>query len=112
MPASWAARITRCSGGRKRVGCSRACWARSAGRRFRSRALRGKQRDVVSRCGSLLQKIPQQPLPLFGEEALGVVLHALKRPGFVADAHDLVLGGPAADLELAREGAVADDEAV
>src|SRR5688572_20968767 len=60
----------------------------------------------------LLQKIRQQPLPLLGEKTLRMILHALQRPGLVADAHDLFVGRPTADLELRRQRAVADDQAV
>src|SRR5205085_1806265 len=49
---------------------------------------------------------------LFGEETLRVILHAFQRPGLVADAHDLVLIGPTADLVIARHSALLDDQTV
>jgi hypothetical protein len=49
---------------------------------------------------------------LFGEEAFGVVLDAFHRPGFVADAHDLVVVGPGGDFVFGGKGAGADDQAV
>src|ERR1700683_953543 len=60
----------------------------------------------------LFQKIRQQPLALFSQKAFRMKVHALERPGRVAHTHDLVMVGPTADLELRRQGAVADDQAV
>src|SRR3712207_154735 len=73
-------------------------------------ALRGGGKCAGAR--SLLQEVRQQPLPLFRQEAFGVVLHPLEGPRLVADAHDFVLVGPAAHLELRRQRAVANDQAV
>src|SRR5208282_6358321 len=61
---------------------------------------------------SRLQEISQQLDPLEGQEALGVILDAFKRVGFVANTHDLTLIGPGNDLKLVGKGAGLDDQAV
>src|SRR4051812_20953125 len=57
---------------------------------------------------SLLQEVCEQPFALFGEEALGMILHAFEGPGLVPHAHDLVLVGPGGDLVLWRQRPRAD----
>jgi len=61
---------------------------------------------------SLLEEVRQQPFPLLGQEALGMILHAFQRPGLVPHAHDFVMVGPTADFKLSRQGAAPDDQAV
>lgn len=47
-----------------------------------------------------------------GQEALGMKLHTVQRPGLVTHAHDLALGRPGVDDEVGGDSLLADDQAV
>ena len=59
-----------------------------------------------------LQEVLNQPGTLNGQEALGMKLHAVQRPGFVSHAHDLPFLRPGVDDEASRDSFPADHETV
>src|SRR5207244_893992 len=65
-----------------------------------------KERLSIRGCGSFrlllsqLDKVAEQKRAFEGEEALGVELNAVQRPGPVSYSHDLALGGPGGDQEV------------
>src|SRR5271165_5421950 len=64
------------------------------------------------RTASELQKILDEPLPIVGQHALGMKLHAFDRILAVAQAHDRPVGGTRGDLQIFGKIFLRDNERV
>src|SRR4029453_4105218 len=76
------------------------------------RDLEGPRCPSPRRGGDARQEVPEEGLPLGGQDGLGVELHAFHREAAMPEAHDLAVLRPGRDLEVGGEALLEHDERV